>query len=71
MLRAHALLISPEFEGIKTAYFLDDGLPVALLISPEFEGIKTTRRRCDRSAARPLLISPEFEGIKTGLHRST
>ena len=40
--RAVTLLISPEFEGIKTkitGWVWD----VALLISPEFEGIKTLR----------------------------
>ena len=35
------LLISPEFEGIKT-YASDSAIStISLLISPEFEGIKT------------------------------
>ena len=35
------LLISPEFEGIKTDEFIRCRRLRALLISPEFEGIKT------------------------------
>ena len=37
----HTLLISPEFEGIKTERRVLVGLVDPLLISPEFEGIKT------------------------------
>ena len=36
-----SLLISPEFEGIKTGKPVHCGLQESLLISPEFEGIKT------------------------------
>ena len=36
-----ALLISPEFEGIKTRAAFAHPFRVSLLISPEFEGIKT------------------------------
>ena len=36
-----ALLISPEFEGIKTIGISGFCMFSALLISPEFEGIKT------------------------------
>ena len=35
------LLISPEFEGIKTPATHIQAIATALLISPEFEGIKT------------------------------
>ena len=62
---ALALLISPEFEGIKTprkrACMRAKN---SLLISPEFEGIKTSPTGRNRYNT-PLLISPEFEGIKT------
>ena len=36
-----SLLISPEFEGIKTHVIACDPVVKGLLISPEFEGIKT------------------------------
>ena len=36
-----SLLISPEFEGIKTKRKARCVLAMSLLISPEFEGIKT------------------------------
>ena len=38
-----SLLISPEFEGIKTPVIDEDQYRKRLLISPEFEGIKTHR----------------------------
>ena len=39
--RNYALLISPEFEGIKTRQSDRTIQAIPLLISPEFEGIKT------------------------------
>ena len=66
---ASTLLISPEFEGIKTYLLGLTQQPSApLLISPEFEGIKTLPRGL-LAFLRALLISPEFEGIKTFLGR--
>ena len=61
----HALLISPEFEGIKTSNGGQGVFNNALLISPEFEGIKTSTSALFFALV-SLLISPEFEGIKTG-----
>ena len=59
-----SLLISPEFEGIKTQGHEHYAVAAALLISPEFEGIKT-KGGIQRGNLVALLISPEFEGIKT------
>ena len=64
--RRAPLLISPEFEGIKTRVVRTAVRRGPLLISPEFEGIKTAVY----AFAYPrgsLLISPEFEGIKTNI----
>ncbi len=45
-----ALLISPEFEGIKTFVPSIFSVTIALLISPEFEGIKTSPLGVDLAA---------------------